>query len=617
MSGPTAPDTPEPLLTVRGLGAATRRRSLVDGVDLTMARGERVGLIGESGSGKSMTALTLMGLLPENVTPRGSVHLAGVAPDLVTATDEQLRAVRGRHMTMVFQEPLTSLNPLMRVGAQVAEVMEIHRTVPGRAQARARAVELLAEVRLPDPGEAARAYPHQLSGGQRQRVMLAMALANAPTLLLADEPTTALDVTVQRQVLDLMLDQVADLGTGLLFITHDLAVVANVCDRVLVMNNGRIVEEGTTEEVFTLPRHPYTRGLLAASDLDVTDHRGRLFTVASAAAYVPPSVPGADDGRPPAGHADAGQPPAAHGVAGSSPAIHGAPRLVPAGRHSVGPGIVDGASAPADGPLIRVRDLVRTYRRGHVLRRGPEQRALRGVSFDVAAGQRFGVVGESGSGKTTLLRILAGLDQPTSGSVRVAGNEVAGARERDLTDLRRTLQIVFQDPMSSLDPRMSVAQIVTEPLENQRLSRADRRARVRTILDDVGLPADAVDRYPHEFSGGERQRISIARALISRPRVLLADEPVSALDVSVRAQVLNLLADLVDEYRLTLVFVSHDLGVVRHICDSVVVMREGRIVESGAVEDVYDRPQHEYTRTLVGSSMSLRAELAARAAARG
>jgi ABC-type glutathione transport system ATPase component len=468
--------------------------------------------------------------------------------------------------------------------------------------------------------------------------MLAMALANDPALLLCDEPTTALDVTVQRQVLDLILESVQQRGTGLLFITHDLSVVANVCDRVLVMNNGKVVEEGSTEDVFSRPQHPYTRGLLAASDLDATDEDGRLFTVASAAAYVPPvpeqvvaEVPKAALHLPgtgvPAGSADVadivGEPTSGEAppeVQESAAAAHG-PAESPVGvvePARTEPSIVEPAAAVVS-PVISVQDLVRTYQRGRTSLFGKptEVQALRGVSFDVAAGQRFGVVGESGSGKSTLLRILAGLDQPTSGSVRVAGNEVAGAKESELAQLRQQLQIVFQDPMGSLDPRMRVQDIIAEPLlaPGQKVDNARQRKLVGEMLSAVGLPVDAAERFPHQFSGGQRQRISIARALICQPRVLVADEPVSALDVSVRAQVLNLLSDLVDEYQLTLVFVSHDLGVVRYICDNVVVMNKGRIVESGSTSQIYEAPRHEYTRTLVNSSMSLRSELATREAA--
>ncbi|MFC9933954.1 dipeptide ABC transporter ATP-binding protein [Glutamicibacter sp. NPDC127525] len=576
------------LIDVRGLTISTKHRTLVSNFNLRMNPGDRVGLIGESGSGKSMTTSALMGLLPEGVSASGSIQLAGHPRNLVEATDRELQKIRGNDMSMVFQEPLTALNPLMKVGPQVAEIMTSHKTVASKSAAQARAVELLGSVKLPDPARAARSYPHQLSGGQRQRAMLAMALANNPGLLLCDEPTTALDVTVQRQVLDLILESVQERGTGLLFITHDLSVVANVCDRVLVMNNGQVVEEGDTGEVFSNPQHPYTRGLLAASDLNATDADGRLFTVASAASYIPP-------------------------LAEAQPVVEAANAEISDLReHDQAAGDI----APEVPSLISVKDLTRFYPvgRSSLFGKRSEVHALKGVSFDVAAGQRFGVVGESGSGKSTLLRILAGLDQPTSGSVRVAGSEVAGAKERDLVQLRQQLQIVFQDPMGSLDPRMRVRDIIAEPLlvPGQKVDSAKHRKMVAEMLGSVGLPADAAERFPHQFSGGQRQRISIARALICEPRVLVADEPVSALDVSVRAQVLNLLSDLVDDYQLTLVFVSHDLGVVRHICDNVVVMNEGRIVESGTTEQIYDSPQHAYTRTLVNSSMSLRNELALR-----
>lgn len=577
------------LIEVKNLTVSTTTRTLVSNFNLSMQPGDRVGLIGESGSGKSMTASALIGLLPEGVSAQGSISFAGHEGNLVDASDRQWQKIRGKEMTMVFQEPLTALNPQMKVGPQVAEIMTNHKTVASRSAARERAVQMLESVKLPDPQRAARAYPHQLSGGQRQRAMLAMALANNPGLLLCDEPTTALDVTVQRQVLDLILESVTERGTGLLFITHDLSVVANVCDRVLVMNNGQVVEEGSTEQVFTNPQHPYTRGLLAASDLNATDEQGRLFTVASAAAYVPPNL--SED----------------------LPVVPEEPVVVLEERTETEAAPTNSSEAE---PVISVKDLHRSYpvARSTLFGKPSEVHALRGVSFDVAAGQRFGVVGESGSGKSTLLRILAGLDQPTSGSVKVAGNQINGAKERDLVQLRQQLQIVFQDPMGSLDPRMRVRDIIAEPLlaPGQKVDSARQRKLVAQMLGAVGLPQDAAERFPHQFSGGQRQRISIARALICEPRVLVADEPVSALDVSVRAQVLNLLSDLVDDYQLTLVFVSHDLGVVRHLCDNVVVMTNGQIVESGSTEQIYENPQHDYTRTLVNSSMSLRNELSLR-----
>ncbi len=574
------------LLRVEGLSVSTGEFSLVHDVNFAMARGERIGLIGESGSGKSVTTTALMGLLPDGLQATGTVTLAGHEANFVDAPDSLMRKIRGRDMAMVFQEPLTALNPLMRAGAQVAEIMLQHKKVSSRREAKAKAIEMLGAVKLPDPAEAARAFPHQLSGGQRQRVMLAMALANDPSLLLCDEPTTALDVTVQRQVLDLVLESVTQRGTGLLFITHDLAVVANMCTRVLVMNNGKVVEEGATEEIFTRPRHPYTRGLLAASDLEATDNDGRLFTVASAAAYVPLT------------------------------ANESAARAQAETARKAEPEEASGAAAVEVEPVIKITDLSRTYKRGRssVFGKPTEVHALQSANFTVLPGERLGVVGESGSGKSTLLRILAGLDQPTSGSAVVAGNEVAGAPESKLVQLRQELQIVFQDPMGSLNPRMKVLDIVTEPLlvPGRTENAAKRKKMAEEMLAAVGLGAETLQRYPHQFSGGQRQRISIARALICRPRVLVADEPVSALDVSVRAQVLNLLADLVDAYQLTLVFVSHDLAVIRYLCDKVVVMQNGVIVEAGDTESVYTNPQHPYTAKLVASSMNLHTEVLAK-----
>ncbi|GAA4719987.1 peptide/nickel transport system permease protein [Promicromonospora umidemergens] len=519
-------------LTVRTDGG----RTLLSGVSLRVAPGERVGLIGESGSGKTMTALAALGLLPDGVAATGHVALHQVPGNLLDRGERALARLRGEAISMVFQEPMTALNPLMRVGRQVAEAMTVHGAA--HAAAAARTAELLAEVGLPDG--AARRYPHELSGGQRQRVVLAMALANDPAVLVADEPTTALDVTVQRQVLDLMVRLVEDRGAGLLFITHDLAVVSQVCERVVVLLDGVVVEEGPVAQVFAQPRHEYTRRLLAASTL-----------------------------RPRAG---------------------------------------TGPAAVVPGPaLIRVEDVTRTYPGG-----GRPVHALRGVSLEVREGQRLGIVGESGSGKSTLLRIVAGLDRATSGRVTSAGVDLPAA-PHELGDLRAALQLVFQDPYGSLDPRMTVGAIVAEPLLNPANVReggprtaSARRDAVREMLDAVGLPLDATERYPHQFSGGQRQRIAIARALVCRPRILVADEPVSALDVSVRRQVLDLLGRLADEHALTLLLVSHDLGVVRHVCDHVAVMRDGRIVEQGPVGQVYDDPQHEYTRSLREATPVLR-----------
>lgn len=574
-----------PALEVDGLTVSTADRMLVAPLSFRIERGERVGLIGESGSGKSLTSLAVMGLLPESLTAAGRVTVGDVDRNIVGLGENEAARLRGAHMAMVFQEPMTALNPLMRVGRQIAESMLIHRTQPTHSAADRRVLELMADVGLPNPAEIARAYPHQLSGGQRQRVVLAIALANDPELLVCDEPTTALDVTVQRQVLNLVLETVSRRSTGLLFITHDLAVVGETCERVLVMNRGVVVEEGPIDRVFTRPEHPYTRGLLAASDLDATDSAGRLFTVATAGGY----VPARSVDRPGAGAAAAAE---------AVPAAPAAP-AVPA----------------AAAPVVLAEDLTKQYRRDRTSLMAPAQTvdALRGVSFRVEAGQRFGIVGESGSGKSTLLRILSGLDEPTSGTIDVVGRRLNGARHADLAELRRNLQIVFQDPMASLDPRMRIGDIIAEPLLNRAnlqggtaVSKRERADLVAEMLHAVGLPADSVERFPHQFSGGQRQRISIARALVCRPRILVADEPVSALDVSVRAQVLNLLSDLVDEYDLTLVFVSHDLGVVRYLCDRVAVMQHGRIVEQGETRAIYEHPADPYTRSLIEATPTIR-----------
>lgn len=455
---------------------------LVRDVSLRIARGERVGLIGQSGSGKSLTALAVMGLLPETLRPTGSVRLGGT--EVVGLDDRRMRRLRGRKAAMVFQEPMTALDPLMTVGRQVAEVA-------GRKDV----ADLFDDVAL--PADAVGRYPHELSGGQRQRVLIAMALANDPDLLICDEPTTALDVTVQDQILTLISRLVDERGLGLLFITHDLGVIARMCGRVHVMHDGEVVESGETAQVLGNPRHDYTAGLVAASR------------------------PG-----PPAQPRELGE------------------------------------------PVLRLDGASRSF---------GALRALDDVSLTVRRGERLGVVGGSGSGKTTLLRQFAGLDHPDTGTVTVEAG----------------VQVVFQDPQSSLNPRLKVGRAVAEGMP-----RPDT-GRVREVLAEVGLPPDAVDRYPHEFSGGQRQRISIARAVAGKPAVLLADEPVSALDVSVRAQVLELLDRLVDEYGLTLVFISHDLSVVRQVCTTVAVMHEGKIVEHGTVEEVWTDPQHRYTKSLL------------------
>ncbi len=571
------------LLHVKDLRIATETTELVQPLSFDLAPGERVGLIGESGSGKSLTASAIMGLLPDELQASGTIELQGHSGNLLNLSDARMSQLRGKDISMVFQEPMSALNPLMRVGDQVAEVMKLHGNT---ANLRDHVIDLLTRVDLPDPQAAAKAYPHQLSGGQRQRVVIAIAMANSPRLLICDEPTTALDVTVQSGILDLIGHSVQKNNTGLLFITHDLAVVARVCEHVLVMYKGELVERGTVKDVFTNPQHEYTRGLLAASDLSATDENGRLFTIQTAHNY---RFDEAAQGE--AGHT-------AQVEEGAKTGDTSAEETTQTGDTSV-----EGNSRAA----VRVRDLKKDYERksGRLFARPHKVHALKGIDLTIQPGQRFGIVGESGSGKSTLLKILSGLETATSGRVTVGDYDVTAGAEADIRKVREDLQIVFQDPFASLDPRMKVREIVAEPLIAMGVPTHERATRVREMLTAVGLDETAENRYPHQFSGGQRQRISIARALVCKPQILVADEPVSALDVSVRAQVLNLLTDLVEEYGLTLIFVSHDLSVVRYLCSDVAVMKSGEIVEAGTVDQVYDAPVHPYTQKLVAATPQL------------
>lgn len=593
---------PENLLEVSNLTitpAGTPSPVLHD-VSLSLAPGERAGLIGESGSGKSLTAQSVMGLLPEELHAQGHIGLQGFGGNVLDASEKTLARMRSDLVSMVFQEPMSALNPLMRIGDQIAEVLRIHRSAR-RAELPRRVRELLTNVHMPDPDSARFAYPHQMSGGQRQRVMLAIALANSPRLLICDEPTTALDVTVQMHMLDLIAERVDAVGAGLLFITHDLAVVPGLCDRVIVMCHGRIVETGTVDEIFTNPQHEYTRGLLASSDLKVTDDRGKLFTLKTAPGYSGLTAE-SRDARSATGAVTPPEASLGGAVRTDSPAV---PESTKPSKDT--PPMKSGTDVtPQTGPLIEATGVTRLFSpRGLLTRRRSGVQALDGIDFEVAPGARLGIVGESGSGKSTLLGILSGLDRPTSGHVRVGDIRVESAGSSGLRSLRENLQMVFQDPFASLDPRMRVADIVSEPLIAAGLDRDERLSQVEEMLQAVDMDVDAMRRYPHQFSGGQRQRISIARALVTRPQILVADEPVSALDVSVRAQVLNLLTDLVADYALTLLFVSHDLGVVRHLCSEVIVMKDGRIVEAGATGDIYDNPREEYTRRLIAATPSL------------
>jgi microcin C transport system ATP-binding protein len=531
------------LLEVRNLSVTFAGRGgakpveAVKGISFSLDRGETLALVGESGSGKSVTALSVLQLLSYPVAvhgPGSSIRFAG--EELVGAVPERLRRVRGDRIAMVFQEPMTSLNPLHTLEKQIAETLLIHRHMSGVA-ARRRTLELLRLVGLPDAENRLDAYPHQLSGGQRQRVMIAMAIANEPDILIADEPTTALDVTIQAHILQLLKNLRDRFGMALLLITHDLAIVRKMAEHVCIMTQGEIVEAGATTEIFARPRHPYTRRLLAA------EPKGRA----------PPADPAASE-------------------------------------------------------LMGADDIKVWFpiRRGVLHRIGGYVKAVDGVSLAVRAGTTLGVVGESGSGKTTFGLALLRLTE-AEGHIRFAAQDIAALGQRQLRPLRREMQVVFQDPFSSLSPRLSVAQIVEEGLKVHRLAAnpAERRRLIETALVEVGLDPEAAERYPHEFSGGQRQRIAIARALVLKPRFVVLDEPTSALDMSVQAQIVELLRELQTRHGLAYLFISHDLRVVRALAHEILVMKDGKIVEAGPTDQVMTRPEHPYTRALMAAAFDL------------
>ena len=588
----------------------------VGNVDLTIGPGETLGLVGESGCGKSMTGLSIMGLLPAGGSiVGGSIKLDG--RELVGLSDPELRKIRGNEVAMIFQDPLTSLDPTKTIGYQVAEPVRLHKG-ERKAAARERAIEVLGLVGLPRPAERLGDYPHQLSGGLRQRVMIAMALSCEPKLLIADEPTTALDVTIQAQILTLLHSLKDRLGMAMLLITHDMGVIAGHADRVQVMYAGRMVEVTETGTLFRHMRHPYTRALLASIPRLSQDQSQRLLTIGG----LPPDL-----ANPPPGcrfaprcsratdRCRTGEPPLTgetrahlfscwHPVDG--PAGAGSPDGQAAAARAVagGPGAPDGAVPPGT-PLLEVRDLVKEFpvTAGAILqRRVASVHAVSNVSFIVQAGETFGLVGESGCGKTTIGRVVVALERPDSGHVLLAGQDISALAKGDLRRQRRDLQLMFQDPYASLDPRMRVGSIIREPLTIQHVgSRQQQQQRVFELLDEVGLPRNAVERYPHEFSGGQRQRIGLARALTLNPKVIVADEPVSALDVSIRAQVLNLMKRLQASHGLTYIVISHDLAVVKYMADRIGVMYLGKLVEMGSADDIYQRAAHPYTAGLIAT----------------
>ncbi|MEU5725490.1 ABC transporter ATP-binding protein [Micromonospora sp. NPDC047738] len=537
------------LLEVRGLTVSYRTHNqvhrAVNGISLTVEPGQVLAIVGESGSGKSTTAHAIIGLLPANGSvDTGQILLNGT--DIAGWSSKRLESVRGAQVGLIPQDPTSSLNPVKTIGAQVGEVLRIHRHGDRRTISR-RVVELLTRVGLPDPELRARQYPHELSGGMRQRVLIAIAVARQPQLIIADEPTSALDVTVQRRILDLIDDLRAEFGTAVLLVTHDLGVAAERSNRLVVMRGGRIEEQGETRAVLAHPEAEYTRQLLR----DAPSLTPRPF-------------------RSPARAADAG-------------------------------------SSTATSYAIIVRDLVKEFQIGRT-----PFRAVDGVSFEVQRGSTHALVGESGSGKTTTARMVARFATPTSGSVTIDGTDVARPRGEELRQLRRRVQLVYQNPAGSLDPRQSIEDIVAEPLRNFRLTdRAGRGRRVRDLIDRVALPQTVLDRKPRELSGGQRQRVAIARALAVDPQVLVLDEAVSALDVTVQAQILDLLDGLQRELGLTYLFISHDLSVVRQVSDTVSVMRKGHIVETGTTQQVFQTPRHDYTRELLAAVPGIVADLVA------
>ncbi|MFT6772880.1 MAG: peptide/nickel transport system ATP-binding protein [Paracoccaceae bacterium] len=522
------------LLSIRDLSISlpegADRRYAAQDINFDLAPGEILCIVGESGSGKSMSANAVMGLLPQGVTASaGTITFDG--REILGLSEKDLMALRGGRISMIFQEPLSALNPLMRVGAQIVEVFEAHGVLTP-SERRARALQLLDEVGIPDPEAAIRAYPFQLSGGQRQRVMIAMALALEPDILIADEPTTALDVTTQAQILKLIEDLRRARGMAVIFITHDFGVVADIADRVIVMQHGKIVESGAADDVLLRPAHPYTRALIDAI-----------------------------------------------------------PRLTRPIE----------AEAETREPIMIVEGVNKTFSTGSGMFFGKRRvvHAVQDVSFKLHAGETIGIVGESGSGKSTLARCLVRLIDPDSGRVMIDGADIAHMSGSELRDQRRKLQMIFQDPFSSLNPRARVSRILTEGLIAFGAPKADALAKARELLEMVGLDASALGRFPHEFSGGQRQRIGIARALALNPSIIIADEAVSALDVSIQAQVLDLLADLKTRLNLSMLFITHDLRVAARVCDRIIVMRKGCVVEAGPTGKVLHDPSTAYTRSLL------------------
>jgi peptide/nickel transport system ATP-binding protein len=581
----------------------------VEGVSYTIQPGEIVALVGESGCGKSVSALSIMRLLakPAGRVARGRILFEG--RDLLTLPEPDMRAIRGRDISMIFQEPMTSLNPVLNIGAQVMEPLQIHLGMSDK-EARERAVELLQLVGITDGERRLAQYPHQFSGGMRQRVMIAIGLACNPKLIIADEPTTALDVTIQAQILELMKDLSRRLNIALLVITHNLGIVARYADRVNVMYAARIVEEGTAEQIFTSPRHPYTVGLLRSVPRLDRPKEQKLETIEG----LPPNLldpPKTCRFAPRCPHriavCDIDPPLFETDSPGHRSACHRAMELETLGRETPKRAPEAVQSRPADGAsaLLSVRGLTKHFEvHGRGLTGGKAVvRAAEDVSFDIARGQTLGLVGESGCGKTTVGRLILKLEEATSGEILFSGHDVVKASGPEMKRLRTQIQVIFQDPFSSLNPRMTVGQIIAEPMQVYKIADRKRaRDRVAELLEQVGLYAYMAERYPHQLSGGQRQRVGIARALAMNPAFIVCDEPVSALDVSIQGQIINLLEELQERLGLTYLFIAHDLAVVRHISHRVVVMYLGRVMEVADRDDLYAKPLNPYTQALLDAA---------------
>ena len=537
----------------------------VKNISFDIPKGKTVGLVGESGSGKSVSSLAIMGLIPN---PPGKVTTGEIlfeGKDLLKFSEPAMRKVRGKRISMIFQEPMTSLNPVFTVGDQICESLILHEGM-SKAKAWKRAIELLEQVGIPDPHERIKSYPHEMSGGQRQRVMIAMAISCNPDLLIADEPTTALDVTIQKQILDLIADLQKQYGMSVLFITHDLGVIADISDEVVVMYRGDIVERNTTEELFKDPKHPYTKGLLACRP-SLDEHPKRLPVVSD---FMTP------DGK-------------------EIPPDQKVIRLAKETRQI----------SEAQKPLLEIKSLTKHFPLKKGFFGGVQNwvKAVDDVSLTVRKGRTLGLVGESGCGKTTLGRTILRLIEPTSGQINYNGTDVTTLDRNAMRAMRRKMQIIFQDPYASLNPRMTIGAALMEPMVIHKLgaNKAERLDMAASLMKRVGLESSMLNRYPHEFSGGQRQRICIARALAVEPEFIICDESVSALDVSIQAQILNLLLDLQEQLNLTYVFISHDLAVVKFISDEVAVMYGGKIVEMNDAVGIYENPQHDYTKKLLSA----------------